>query len=115
MKKDRFHLYLAVVVMLCAQLMLMSTAFASQPSIAYQQATTDGCCGGCPAAPAGSTEPFNGCCPAEGCCSACNVPLAAAVLLPAANHATGRLRVLDPLLKFPEVYLPIFVPPENLS
>jgi len=113
MQKDRFHIYLAVVIMLFAQLMLVSTAFAYQPSVADKPLATDGCCGGCPTAPTENTEPFNGCCPAEGCCSACNAPLASAVLLPTANHVTGRLIFFEPQLHFPEVYLPIFVPPES--
>ncbi|CAH2029901.1 hypothetical protein [Trichlorobacter ammonificans] len=65
--------------------------------------------------PAEAPLPTDGCCAAEGCCSACSAPLGTRVLLPVVAPVVGRLAATDPLVLFPEVYLPIFVPPESRS
>lgn len=82
-----------------------------QPSV-----SSSGCCGSCPSEPPGtSPSSTDGCCAGESCCSACNTPLGTGLLLPAPTAFTGSLAGLEPFLQFPEVYLPIFVPPESLS
>lgn len=121
MNPNRSCICCATPVALLALVMLLALPFAafSKPAAAVPQTAAmagAGCCGGCPTdLPAGAPVSPDGCGAAEGCCSACGVPLGTRVLLPERASATGRLAACDPLLQFPEVYLPIFVPPEGRS
>jgi len=103
-----------------ALLVLLSAPFSASCQLPARQGQqffiSTGCCGGCPAKQAGTAEhTADGCCAVEHCCNACCAPLATPVQLPAIAPPTGCMVGFEPLLKFPEVYLPIFVPPESRS
>ena len=117
MKLGRSNIMIAALLMQVSLGILLASPFNAfcQQTPVVEVVVSGGCC--CPAStPADETAPSgNGCCPSGACCSSCNVPLAGYVTLPEISLVSGRLIVAEPALMFPEVHLPIFVPPESSS
>lgn len=114
------HSRLAAICAFLALTVLLAAPFSGYAQMAVPTdqpfMSSTGCCDNCPTELPGATpSSADGCCTGEGCCSACNTPLGSVLLLPALTTFTGSLAGLEPFLHFPEVYLPIFVPPESLS
>jgi hypothetical protein len=54
------------------------------------------------------------CCETTACACACHAPLAESIVLPLPSMVTVKFAALIDL-SFPQVYLPIFVPPQNCA
>ena len=114
---------LIALLIVCAYLIIPLDSFANhesifaspQPSdISMQQFTSTGepdshC-------PCSDRHDSDGCNPGCSCCSCCSflAPLPAGIAWQPIEPVIS-FSMLEPFKRFPKVYLPIFVPPQNLS
>lgn len=101
-------IYLSLPVTLCAQSVVSDVEGASAPAISSTANTSP--LDTCPCSDGHDAD----CCDTTGCSCACHAPLGQKVLLAYAPVVVV-LNFREPFWLLPQVYLAIFVPPQNLA